>query len=106
LITILKSQKLISLKVAWKGEDLVIVKKHIITALDLLGKIADSDWNALGIKDALWSYAETVGKGNVLWPIRFTLSGKDKSPDPFVLAEILGKEETLARLNLICEKLA
>jgi hypothetical protein len=27
------------------------------------------------------------------------LSGLDKSPDPFVLAEILGKQETIVRLN-------
>ena len=49
-----------------------------------------------------WSWqkdAEEKGKGNILWPMRFALSGKDKSPDPFVIAEILGKEETVKRLK-------
>jgi len=27
------------------------------------------------------------------------LSGADRSPDPFVISEILGKEETLKRLK-------
>jgi len=56
-------------------------------------------WSACSIKEALWEYAEEEGKGNVLWPMRMALSGKERSPDPFLLAEALGKEETLARLK-------
>lgn len=56
-------------------------------------------WHAEDIKKSIWEYAETVGRGEVLWPMRFSLSGKDKSPDPFTLAEVLGKDETLERLN-------
>jgi hypothetical protein len=34
--------------------------------------------------------------------MRFGLSGLQKSPDPFTISEILGKDETLERLeNLI-----
>lgn len=51
------------------------------------------------IKTAVWDYAEKEGRGNVLWPMRYALSGQEKSPDPFVLAEILGKDETLRRLK-------
>ncbi len=36
------------------------------------------------------------GKGNVLWPMRFALTWQDKSPDPFICASILGKEERKA----------
>jgi glutamyl/glutaminyl-tRNA synthetase len=50
-------------------------------------------------------YAEKVGKGNVLWPIRYALSGRDQSPDPFRLAVILGKEETLSRIKYAIGKL-
>ena len=38
-------------------------------------------------------------RGELLHPIRFALSGLDKSPDPFTIAEILGKNETLSRLQ-------
>ncbi len=57
------------------------------------------------VKVLLWDYATSVGRGNVLWPLRYALSGKDKSPDPFTLAEILGKEETLARVEAAKEAL-
>jgi glutamyl/glutaminyl-tRNA synthetase len=36
--------------------------------------------------------------GNVLWPLRVALSGKEKSPEPFLLAHALGKKETLSRI--------
>jgi glutamyl-tRNA synthetase len=57
------------------------------------------------IKAALWSYAEETGKGEVLWPTRVALSGKERSPDPFTLAYILGREETLTRLAAACAKI-
>ena len=31
--------------------------------------------------------------------MRYAFSGLDKSPDPFLLAEILGKEESVERLK-------
>lgn len=44
------------------------------------------------------------GKGNVLWPLRVALSGKQNSPDPYDIAAALGQEETLARLSTAIEK--
>lgn len=38
-------------------------------------------------------------RGKVLWPFRAALSGRQASPGPFEIAEVLGKEETLARLE-------
>jgi hypothetical protein len=38
-------------------------------------------------------------RGELLHPIRYALSGRDKSPDPFVIASIIGKNETLSRLQ-------
>lgn len=92
-------------KLSWKGEGNDIAKKHLIEAVQLLENISESNWNAEVIKTVVWPYAESAGRGNVLWPIRFALSGRDKSPDPFILAEILGKEETISRLQTICEKI-
>ncbi|MDQ3077105.1 MAG: glutamate--tRNA ligase [bacterium] len=55
------------------------------------------------IKDALWDYATVEGRGQVLWPLRIALSGKEKSPDPFVLSELVGKLETINRLKRAVE---
>jgi glutamyl-tRNA synthetase len=46
------------------------------------------------------------GKGNVLWPMRVALSGKQNSPDPYDIAVALGKEETIARLSKAIEKIS
>lgn len=51
------------------------------------------------IKEAIWNYAEEVGKGELLWPLRVALTGKEKSPDPFTCAHIVGREETLLRIK-------
>jgi hypothetical protein len=34
-----------------------------------------------------------------LWPLRAALSGKEKSPNPFELVWIFGKEESLNRID-------
>ncbi|MBP9759932.1 MAG: glutamate--tRNA ligase [Candidatus Pacebacteria bacterium] len=51
------------------------------------------------VKSAVWDFAEQEGRGQVLWPLRYALSGREKSPDPFLLLEALGKEESLARID-------
>ncbi|HEY0220816.1 MAG TPA: hypothetical protein VGC58_01185 [Candidatus Paceibacterota bacterium] len=47
----------------------------------------------------MFDYATDKGRGDVLWPLRVALSGKEKSPDPFTLLYILGKEESIKRIN-------
>lgn len=39
------------------------------------------------------------GRGAVLWPLRYALSGQAKSPDPFTLISILGRAESLSRVQ-------
>lgn len=52
-----------------------------------------------------WLTAEGVQTGNVLWPMRVALSGQEKSPGPFEIAGVLGKEEVLRRLDVAIAKL-
>ncbi len=93
-------------KLLWKDEkDLQVTKMHVEEVIKMMDTIAPSSFDPDSIKDAVWHYATEKGRGNVLWPVRFALSGKEKSPDPFTLAGILGKEETLKRLSLAKEKL-
>ena len=40
-----------------------------------------------------------IDRGKLLWPLRAALSGKEKSPGPFEIMEILGKSETLKRIK-------
>lgn len=43
--------------------------------------------------------ADKEGKGDVLWPLRVSLSGREKSPDPFTIIDILGIEESKNRIK-------
>lgn len=87
-------------KLLWKDEkDFVKTKAHLEKVISLLQAADESVFTMAGIKEFVWPYAEEAGRGNVLWPMRYALSGKDKSPDPFTLAGLLGKEETLKRLQ-------
>jgi len=51
------------------------------------------------IKSVVWDYAEEVGRGDLLWPLRVSLTGMERSPDPFMCAYIIGKDETILRIN-------
>ncbi len=39
------------------------------------------------------------GRGAVLWPLRYALSGQKRSPDPFTLISILGSHEAISRIR-------
>jgi glutamyl/glutaminyl-tRNA synthetase len=92
-------------KLSWKGEGNDKAKIHLEKTIELLDSVSESDWNSETVKNTIWSYAEESGRGNVLWPMRFALSGRDKSPDPFTLADILGKETTLGRLKQVINQI-
>ena len=81
------------------GQGAVSTREHIQYIIDTLSSLTEDTWSEETVKNALWDYATENGRGNVLWPMRFALSGREKSPDPFTLAKILGKEETVARLH-------
>lgn len=67
-----------------------------------------SDWNETTIHDTLMSLVQELGikNGQLLWPIRTSLSGEPTSPGGAMeLADILGKEESLSRIKIGIEKL-
>lgn len=84
-------------KLLWKGDTSAAASLHLEKIISLL--TPTKGFSADEVKNAVWPYAEKSGKGNVLWPMRFALTGRDKSPDPFISASILGKEECLKRLH-------
>lgn len=95
----------IETQVAWKKDNPDTAKEHLSAVIGILEPLHEDEFTAEKVKDTLWGYAEEQGKGSVLWPMRVALSGKEKSPDPFVLAGILGKKETLERLKNMVESL-
>lgn len=88
----------------FKNDPTIIeTKTRLEKVLDILTNTDFSSPEA--IKEALWPYAEEVGRGEVLWPLRVALSGKERSPDPFLIAFLIGPEESIKRIKLACDKI-
>ena len=67
-----------------------------------------SSWNADAIRESMVSAAEELGIKNakLMWPVRIAVSGEAVTPGGAVeICEILGKEETLRRMELGLAKL-
>ena len=60
-----------------------------------------SDWNAQTLNDVFQSLLQRreVGVGKVMAPLRLALTGLPSGPGIFDIAALLGKEETVARIN-------
>jgi len=68
-----------------------------------------SDWSAEAIKELLINLAAELElkNGTVMWPARIAASGQTVTPGGAVeILDILGKDETLRRLNIGLEKLS
>ncbi len=81
-----------------KGNDAAAAIKHLEALHEMLDAVESFD-DPVRLKDVVWEYATNEGRGAVLWPLRYGLSGKAKSPDPFMIASILGKEVALTRIK-------
>jgi glutamyl-tRNA synthetase len=82
-----------------KNPDAGAARTHLLKVRDLLSTMSDSNFTPDEIKNNLWAYAEAHGKGDVLWPLRVSITGREKSPDPFISASLVGREEALARID-------
>jgi glutamyl-tRNA synthetase len=87
-------------KLFWKEErDSIKLVERLSSVITLLREVDEEAFTPENIKNAVWDYAEKEGRGQVLWPFRVALSGRDKSPDPIQLSAILGKNETISRIE-------
>lgn len=97
-------------KESMKPKDLVPVYEKLKEVISSINPSSATSAHSSGItpelaKETIWPYAEQEGRGLVLWALRTALSGKERSPDPFSLVSIFGKEESLHRLDIAIQKL-
>lgn len=86
-------------KLPWKDDGTEAARGHLERILALLEPLEANEADTEKIKALIWPYAEEKGRGSVLWPLRYSLSGKEKSPDPFSLIAMLGKEKSIRRIE-------
>ena len=78
----------------WKNMTEKEVRVSFDKTIDILSKT--DKWDGSNVEKSLISEGD---RGKVLWPLRVALTGKQASAGPFEIAEILGKEKTLKRLE-------
>ena len=91
--------------VAKEPADRLGMTKSALEGLLGLIQALPSDVPAGMVKETLMPFADAEegrgkgGRGAVLWPLRYALSGQERSPDPFTLAALLGTAETISRIR-------
>jgi glutamyl/glutaminyl-tRNA synthetase len=103
---------------SWTGDykpDLLIWRKsntantinYLAALAEELKQIGSSDWveEKLTARVLLWIKEKNWQNGDVLWPMRVALTGRENSPGPFAVATVVGQAETVTRLVAAQKKL-
>ena len=87
--------------------DETVAKEVLPLLLPVLEGI--SDWTEQNIHDVVMEKIQEWGRktGSVLWPMRIAISGQESTPGgAFEIAYLLGKEETLRRMQYSLSRLS
>ncbi len=88
----------------WQRQESRAKTKEILEACaDVIDKEKSFDRESLSL--ALGGLVDREGRGAILWPLRVALSGLAASPDPLEIMEVLGKKESLIRMQIAITKL-
>ena len=68
--------------------------------VDILNETEDFSSENVSEKIKGWITSEDIGFGKVMMPLRLSLVGEMKGPDVFDIISILGKQESIARIEL------
>ncbi|EKE06979.1 MAG: hypothetical protein ACD_18C00221G0004 [uncultured bacterium] len=95
-----------SAMLVWKKSDKETTKVNLGKVINFLENIT-GDWTRENLETSIlaWIKEQGLGNGDVLWPMRVSLSGLQNSPGPLEIAGVLGKEETLTRMRQAVDKI-
>ncbi len=85
----------------WKKSSKEELKNILPELKSILNTISVQLWNRDVLEQTVGDWLKEKGytTGSVLWPMRVALSGQENSPGPFEIAEVLGKDETIIRIE-------
>ncbi len=85
----------------WKGAPKGVILSNLKEVKTIMEKKEGEE-----VLKEIKNLAEKIGRGEVLWPLRVALSGQESSPDPLDIIKILGKKESLRRVEKAIIKLS
>lgn len=100
----------------WKMMSDEEMRVSLEKSFDIISKIDENSWTVKNLEKILMDAADekparnatpgvTGGRGELLWPLRVSLTGEKKSPSPFEAAWVLGKAKSLARISNAIKKI-
>jgi glutamyl-tRNA synthetase len=90
----------------WKKMSEEQVVANLETAQKFLRELPSKEFKIKNLEKLVKKFIEEqgIGTGEFLWPLRAALCGRKASPNPFEIAEVLGKEKVLYRIEQAIEK--
>jgi len=89
----------------WQGIALEATADNLRAGRVLIEAIAETDFTKQRLEEDLLERIPQEKRGDILWPLRVALSGKTASPSPFEIMAVLGKQESLRRIDLALAKI-
>ncbi|MCF7907113.1 glutamate--tRNA ligase [Patescibacteria group bacterium] len=89
----------------WKNFSVNEIKNNLLKIKTILANIKEKDFQSETINQEVLEQIPVKERGAFFWPWRVALSGQESSPPPNEIAEILGPEETLKRVEKAINKL-
>ncbi|WP_340200983.1 glutamate--tRNA ligase [Ascidiimonas sp. W6] len=88
-------------KKAWKS-DTAELMTELLSIIDNL-----NDFSLLSLTNTVksWITSKEIGFGKIIMPLRLSLVGSLQGPDVFEIITLIGKEETISRINKAIQKL-
>ncbi len=90
----------------WKDNDAAMTRASLEQAAKLLGEFDDATWVNLTLIEEKLLAAAGEKRGDFLWPLRVALTGTQRSPSPAQVTWVLGKTESLSRVQQALQKLS
>jgi glutamyl-tRNA synthetase len=90
----------------WKKMTPVEIRKNLNDLLEVIGVVPAHGWNAAALEEIIGKYIKSheLNVGSILWPFRVSLTGRKASPGVFEVAAVLGKKETIRRVENAIKK--
>lgn len=88
----------------WKNMTDEELKNSLEKSKNILESISEENWTRENLEKVLMEESKE-NRGALLWPLRAALTGEQKSPSPFDVAWVLGKVESLKRVEKALAKI-
>ena len=93
-----KTPKVDETMIPWKNCSNEKTAMFLKNSKDIIENISTKDFKIKYIEKKLLK-AAGESKGEMLWPLRVALTGQKYSPSPFEIAWVIGKNETINRIE-------